>query len=152
MEIYVPALSALVGVLVGAIISIYVARLQFRANVISKFRQDWIHELRGNIAEHQSIVARIELAKSSPAGAETYKDVNDLVQRLVLSGNKITLMLDLRDSKQSEVNSLLVQLRSTLEKAKGEVQAATVSALANQIADASRDIFDSEYGKAIKGK
>ncbi len=152
MQIYIPALSALLGVFIGAIVSMYVARLQFRANVVSKYRQDWIRELRDTIADYQSIVGRLGLMKYARADGETHKDVRDTIERLILTSNKIALMLDLSDSRQNKLHSLMIQIRVVLEKLEKEENFDTIAALANQINDVSRDIFLSEYGKAKQGK
>ena len=51
---FVPAISAIIGVVVGSMVSLYVARLNFRAQVKAKHRHEWVSELRETIAEYQT--------------------------------------------------------------------------------------------------
>ena len=124
MQDYFPGISAFFGVLVGASVSMYVARLQFRANVKSKFRQDWIQQLRDNVAEYQSIAGRLHLMIYSPGQAETRKELRDIIQRMIFYTNRAALMLDLTDSLHSQLHSLMIQVNGELEKSKVEANPA----------------------------
>ncbi len=152
MQITLTVLLSLLAAFVAAFIATFVAGLQFRADIISKYRQEWVRELRNSIAEYQSIVGRLYLIKFSRAESETHEDVHDLIERLILSMNKIALMLDLSDTKQNSLHSLMIQVRLILENLHDEAQIDTIAALANQINDISRVIFLLEYRKATKGK
>jgi hypothetical protein len=48
----ITAVTALVAVILGPIVSVYIVRRQIRASVISTNRQAWIDDLRGAIAEY----------------------------------------------------------------------------------------------------
>ncbi|RPI06459.1 MAG: hypothetical protein EHM64_02950 [Ignavibacteriae bacterium] len=152
MQTSLAILLTLLGVFIGAFISTFVAGLQFRADIISKYRQEWIRELRDIIADYQSIVGRLELLKFSRAEGETQKDVHDIIERLVLSMNKIALMLDLTDSQQNKLHSLMIQIRQIFEEIQNRDQMDAIISLTNQINDVSRTIFMAEFNKAVKGK
>jgi hypothetical protein len=51
-----PAITSLGGVVVAAVVAVLVARQQFRGNVLSKNRQEWINKLRELLAEYDAIL------------------------------------------------------------------------------------------------
>ena len=152
MENYIPAISALLGVLLGASVSMYVARLQFRANVISKFRQEWSQQLRDNIAEYESFATRFHIMLFNPVEAEERKEQRDLLQRLVFYANRVALMLDLNDSLHNRLHSLIIQVNDELDKTKIDANPNQIPQLLNTINDVARSLFASELEKAMSGK
>jgi hypothetical protein len=95
----VSALTALIASVAGPIVTLYVARTQFRASVRSVNRQKWIDEFRDVIAHFCS-----EIAISAQVREKIVRDGRIVIQgeaeylhsfgRLVYTANKIRLMIN----------------------------------------------------------
>jgi hypothetical protein len=148
---YIPALSALLGVLVGSFISLYVAKLQFASTVISQYRKEWINRLQEAIADLQSQILRVNMVLSRIDDSTPLSDVWNYLQKASFISNKILLMLDPSDANQKKLQSLILQVSSEFAKEKGYTPK-NVTDIQDEITDAARSVFASEWMKAKKGK
>lgn len=61
---WISALTALVAVIVSPIVSLYVARQQIRAAVVSANRQRWIDELRSELSELINLIMFLNIGSA----------------------------------------------------------------------------------------
>lgn len=95
MSSYLPlisALTALVAVIVSPIVSIYIARRQVRASVVSSNRQKWIDQLRDQLAELITSIRFLNLHRFMSNICET--EWIERFQRTFLTESKINLLLN----------------------------------------------------------
>jgi hypothetical protein len=95
----VSALTALISVIVGPLVSWRVAEKQIRASVVSENRQDWINTLRNNISEFQAKakIATVEARLASDPNSSFAADPdshNNAMKALTLLANRIKLLIN----------------------------------------------------------
>jgi len=111
----ITALAAIVGVVIGSIVSFLIAKQQFKATVISANRQQWINNLRDCIADFQT-KAKIALVETSLAmNKEAAVAANVMNHDEALKGmrfliNKVALLLNPNETDHSEFVLLIKQL------------------------------------------
>jgi hypothetical protein len=152
MTEYLPLVSAIIGVFIGATVSLYVARLQFRLNVISKFRQEWIADMRNLLADYHSLVWTVCFSELSKAPDVDKRQGTDSLIALIRCTNKIGLMLHLRDPHQERLNAMLINMRLLLENLNVAADGDKIASLQNDINGLAGTIFELEQEKARGGK
>lgn len=100
----ITAATALVAVIVGPIISIYVARRQIRASVVSTNRQVWITTLRDAIAEWLTAEQVFYISKHTDFWEKA--DTQKSLERLVMLQYRIRLLINPKEAD----HAMLVQL------------------------------------------
>lgn len=110
------SITALVSVLLGPLVSIWVAQKQARVSVLSGNRQAWINSLRDQIAEFISVLAVMHSANWT---SRTDKDYDDEFKRILLLSFKVQLMLNPEEEDHKKLSDLLVAAQSTLSNAEG---------------------------------
>ncbi len=114
----VAAVTALCSVLLGPLVSLWVAQKQASVSVLSANRQAWINTLRDQIAEFLSILAVIHAGEW---GQRTEKEYDEELKRLILLVSKIKLMLNPKEEDHKRLSSLLSQAAQTVRaRAKDE--------------------------------
>ncbi|MDB5482969.1 MAG: hypothetical protein JWO83_4022 [Caulobacteraceae bacterium] len=83
----ITALTALVASILGPLVTLSVARHQFRANVLSTNRQKWIDTFRDRLADLLSVMNAAQVIKSASAGpwrggAGAARDNPELAEKL----------------------------------------------------------------------
>jgi hypothetical protein len=118
---FVSALTALIASIAGPIVTIYVARTQFKTTVRSANRQRWIDEFRDLIAHFCA-----EIATSAQIREKIVRDGRIVVQaepsllssweKLIYTANKIRLMINPLEHDHQKLlevmNGLLVRFRT----------------------------------------
>ena len=94
---FLTASTALIAGVASPIVSISVARRQFKASVISNNRERWIEALRDAISEYIAIVTTVVLMARHARSADRDIDLADqgmlkAIERVVLVRSKIMLM------------------------------------------------------------
>jgi hypothetical protein len=94
---FLTASTALIAGVASPIVSISVARQQFKASVISNNRERWIEALRDAISEYIAIVTNVVLMAHHARSADGDIDLADqemlkAIERIVLVRSKIMLM------------------------------------------------------------
>lgn len=111
----ISALAAIVGVVIGSMVSFLIARQQFKATVISANRQQWINNLRDCIADFQT-KAKISLVEASLA---LYKETSiaanptshdEALRGMRFLANKAALLLNPKEADHSGLLLLMKQL------------------------------------------
>ena len=111
----VAAITALLAVVLGPLVSLAVAQKQARVAVLSNNRQAWINSLRDNISEFYAAITYVHITdwKEHPA-----KELNDKVERVLYLEWKIKLMLNPVEADHQKLIELLIAGRRTVSGAR----------------------------------
>ena len=138
--------TALVASIVGPLVTLFVARRQFSATVLSTNRQKWIEELRDMLAELISLMVSAMVVK------EKWKDkwdhgrnalmaepgLLDKLQRMVLVRSKIQLLINPTESDHQHLYKAIdaaigrLQHEESLES-ESQADIETITGLAQRI-------------------
>ncbi|MDO8445146.1 MAG: hypothetical protein Q7T53_03420 [Deltaproteobacteria bacterium] len=111
----ISSLAAIIGVVIGSVVSYFIARQQFRATVLSANRQQWINTLRDCIADFQT-KAKIAIVEANLAEhdqtsvAANVKNHYEALETMRFIANKVALLLNPNEADHSELISLLKKL------------------------------------------
>lgn len=100
--------AALFGATVGAVISYFMSRLQFRATVLSANRQAWINDLRSSIAELLSVVTSLGTAFKANIGSQ--QDHARWLERATYLRAKLHLMINPNEEDHKKLVSRVDEL------------------------------------------
>jgi len=103
--------TALGAVLLGPLVSIWVAQKQARVTVLSNNRQAWINTLRDQVSEFISICVLIHAGEWSQ---RQEKEFDEKFERLVLVESKINLLINPKEDDHRRLVELLADARRTL--------------------------------------
>lgn len=153
---FLTASTALIAGIASPIVSINVARRQFKASVVSSNRERWIEELRDAIAEYIAMVTSVALSAPHTRVADTQitngdSEFNKAAERIVFMRCKILLMINPgkcvhRDLRQSidAIHHVLVDKKTIdLGQWRGHLEAITV---------AGHAVLDAEWERVKRGE
>src|SRR5215471_18001955 len=105
---FVTAITALTAAVVSPLVSLFVARMQFRAVVVSNNRERWIEALRDAVSEYVALLLTASMVKQATEGDLVRKvaeqeDLRKIVERIVMMKSKIMLMINPRDQQYAEL-------------------------------------------------
>jgi hypothetical protein len=118
---FVSALTALIASIAAPIVTIYVARTQFKATVRSANRQRWIDEFRDLIAHFcaeiaTSVQVREKIVSDGRIVIQAESTILSSWEKLIYTANKIRLMINPLEREHQKLletmNSLLVRFRT----------------------------------------
>jgi hypothetical protein len=144
---YIATISAISGMLIGALFSYLTMRVQLRRTIVSKSRQAWINTLRDAIAELQTkSMIIIEEYRSAE-----HKDLIDARRGIFLSINRIQLLLNPTEKDHVELIALLKLLyhATVYENITNEKE---YDAIQSNITEKSQAILKREWNRVKKGK
>jgi hypothetical protein len=107
----ISGLTALVAVIVGPIVSVYVARRQIRASVVSANRQKWIDSLRDQLAEFITAVRVVGLHRGLDLMEKAEYDSR--LQQLLQIESQVTLLLN---HNEDDHRVLIETIRAMIEQ------------------------------------
>jgi len=155
------ALTALVAVVVGPVVSLHIAKRQFRvsldiakqqfsASVLSVNRQEWINTLRDEIAELVTEISRFHYAKHllEPGSMEGYEWLNEIGKR----GAKIQLLINPGEEDHRELVERITKLLLLAGKPKEEGMPSKLSDLSTEIISKSQEILKREWERVKLGE
>ena len=152
---FVTACTALIAGVAGPLVSVFVARQQIRASVISNNRERWVETLRDAVAEYVALALSVSLAKQATGeGHSPGMGVNGALlqtaERIVLVKNKIMLMTNPNESTHAalceavEVIYLALASNQPLNLTKMRADAETVTR-------AGRAVLKAEWARVKHG-
>jgi hypothetical protein len=118
---FVSALTALIASIAGPIVTLYVARSQFKVNVRSANRQRWIEEFRDLIARFCAEIAvsaqvREKIVKDGRIVVHAESEFLSSFEKLIYTTNKIRLMINPLEHEHQKLvevmNHLLARFRT----------------------------------------
>ena len=154
---FVSALTALFASIAGPIVTIYVARTQFKATVRSANRQRWIDEFRDLIAHFcaeigTSVQVREKIVRDGRIVIQAESAVLSSWEKLIYTANKIRLMINPLEHEHQELlevmNGLLVRFRTA--SAEDQLQSEGQKIVA-QIVTMSVEIVRREWLRVQRG-
>jgi hypothetical protein len=103
--------TALAATLISPFVSVYVARRQIRASLVSANRQAWINALRDDLSElFQILEALFILRPGTLSGEEEIKHLMERGSRVQLLTNRIRLRLNPQEKPSNELLRLIGRL------------------------------------------
>ncbi|GAC28600.1 hypothetical protein [Brumicola pallidula] len=120
----VSAITALVAVIVGPLVSIIVAKKQINASVVSSSRQAWINRLRDELATLVGIVHHLPSAHAN--GSVTTDDAIAEYGKFVEQFQVIKLLINPKETDHQE----LIRLIKSVDKK-------VINSINKELADAS---------------
>jgi hypothetical protein len=153
---FLTASTALIAGIASPIVSINVARRQFKASVVSSNRERWIEALRDAIAEYIAMVTSVALSAHHTNVTDAHiayadSELTKAAERIVFMRCKILLMINPgkcvhRDLRQSidAVHHVLVDKKTIdLAQWRGHLEAITV---------AGHAVLDAEWERVKRGE
>ena len=155
---FIPAISALLGVLVGSLVSLHVAKLNFRAQVQAKHRHEWVSELRETISEYQAFAPTTRPDPTEYVGdgkfqltKQDFEYSRERLEKASILFNKIKLLLDPKDVQHSELLKAMDTLNHECFRQEG-IRVAVMVEYQHKVTDLARQILAEENNRANEGK
>jgi len=147
----IAAITALCSVVLGPLVSLWVAQKQAGVSVLSGNRQAWINTLRDHISEFLAILAVVHAGEWSD---RTEKEYDEELKRLMLVGSKIRLMLNPKEEDHERLSGLLTEAFGTVRaRAKDEkLNGGTGAKLAAEIVPLAQSILKREWERVKQTK
>ena len=142
-------MTALIAVIVSPIVSIYVAKRQIRASVVSTSRQKWIDSLRDQLAEF--IAAAHVMGLHRGLNMIETPEFNSRLEQLRLIESKVLLLLNPNEADHkvlaATIGALIPQLFAGDELAKRKVAKEALPRITQQ----SQSILKREWERVKRG-
>ena len=152
----ITASTALVASVMGPIVTLTVARRQFRANVISTNRQKWIDTFRDHVSELLSLMNAAQLIKRhsseawrggvGPAGS---LGVTDKFERAFMALAEIRLLTNDTDPEHQRLNDALAVAVAHVQH--DELREDDLEGCIDDIVALGRTIIRHEWGRVKRG-
>ncbi len=148
----VTAVTALVAVVVGPLLSIYVAKKQINAAALSTNRQEWINKLRNVLSELITIVRHVPpaYAANSITNQEAIAKHGELTEKVEL----VKLLLNPKEADHQELVRLISSASTQVKDAINQRQAnaSTLENAAERVVAQSQIILKREWERVKKGE
>ena len=156
IEPFISAFSVIIGVIIGSVISYFIARLQFRATTLSANRQSWINTLRDSIAEVQQTasitITEVQLASNKQsANVVDSEAIVSAVRKMDFLFYKIQLLLNPKESDHDKLIDLIFNLKGSSLKVDDEMNKKHAE-LQREITQVAQNILKREWVRVKKGK
>lgn len=148
----VTAITALVAVVVGPLLSVYVARKQINTAALSKNRQEWINKLRNELAELITIVMHVPpaYAANSITNQEAIAKHGELTEKVEL----VKLLLNPKESDHQVlvclITSASIQVKDAINQRQGN--AVKLEEVAERVVKQGQIILKREWERVKKGE
>lgn len=141
----ISAVTALLAVLLGPLVSMWATQRQSRVAVLAANRQAWINALRDLISEYVSISG---LMHAGDWSKRTEIEFDQKMERLVLLSAKIRLMLNPKEDDHQRLNKILGDLILTIggrAVASGKKDSEKARMLISELVPLSQTILKREW-------
>jgi gas vesicle protein len=148
--------GAIVGVVIGSIVSFLIARLQFKATVISANRHQWINTLRDSIADFQT-KAKIAVTEdklslhAATAVAADDKGHYEALKTMLFLRNKMALLLNPLEKDHVQLLSSLKELEDFCVNG-DPLDDGSYEKLQDSITSTAKIILKREWERVKRGK
>jgi hypothetical protein len=144
----VMAATAFIAVIVSPLVSVYVARRQIRASVVSNSRQQWINSLRDAMAE---FLAKNMMARTLNRQAHADESSFPRYEETLRLGTKIELLLNPNEPEHAEVIKLIGEILSTTSRSSCVPEDFDVQRHVDRIVELSQVIFKRAWDTVKRG-
>ena len=147
----VSAFTALAAVVLSPVATIYVAKKQINANLVSANRQNWINSLRNEIAQCGRDIKFVSVAYLAQVADDAV--AWERLEELTLTIDRIDLYLNPNEVEHQELMRLMDSARSkTLESLqKKEKKSKELNNLAKNISRQAQKILKDEWERVKRG-
>lgn len=152
----ITATTALVASIMGPIVTLTVARRQFRANVISTNRQKWIDTFRARVSELLSLMNAAQLIKRHATdawrggvGPAASLGVADKFEKAFMALAEVRLLTSAADPEHQRLNDQLAAALAHLQHE--DLREAELEACVAEIICLGRTIIRHEWGRVKRG-
>jgi hypothetical protein len=153
----ITALTALVASILGPLVTLSVARRQFRVNVLSTNRQKWIDTFRDRLAELLSVMSAAQVIKRDSAhewrgGAGPVRETPALAEKIektFMAVAQIQLLTKGVEPVHQALNDAISAALTYLQE--DELREGDVSGRILQITELGRSIIREEWGRVKRG-
>ena len=153
----ITALTALVASILGPLVTLSVARRQFKANVLSTNRQKWIDTFRDRLADLLSVMNAAQLVKRDSAhewrgGAGPIREIPALAEKIektFMAVAQIQLLTKSVEPTHQTLNDAISAALADLQD--DELRESDVSDRIVQITELGRFIIREEWGRVKRG-
>lgn len=152
----ITASTALVASIMGPIVTLNVARRQFRANVISTNRQKWIDTFRNRVSELLSLMNAAQLIKRHSAdawrggvGPAANLGVTDKFEKAFMALSEIRLLTNALDRDHQLLNDALAGALAHLQH--DELREEELEASIEDVIALGRTIIRHEWARVKRG-
>lgn len=144
----IAAVTALVAVVVGPIVSVWIARRQIRASVVSTNRQDWINTLRDSISDclaKQTMIRKFN--------ALEYADNSSLprIEEVIMLCTRIELLINPNEPDHAELAEQICKITNTLNQQNSANSEFDVDAAHERVIRLSQSILKREWERVKSG-
>jgi len=111
----ISALGAIVGVVIGSIVSVLIAKQQIKATVISVSRQQWINNFRECIADFQTKAAIVLVesrlsSRDETSVAANVESFDKATEGVCFRAKMVALLINPNEADHLEILSLMKKL------------------------------------------
>jgi len=148
----ISSLTALAAVVFAPMVSVYVAKRQIRASVVSVNRQAWINRLRDELA---FFVCEVRLVPSTyAANAITMPEAIKRYEGITLKEEVVKLLLNPTEAEHIELLRLMKTARKAAQKAIDEEQgmAKELDEAVDLIVTQSQKVLKTEWDRVKSGE
>ena len=152
----ITASTALVASVMGPIVTLNVARRQFRANVISTNRQKWIDTFRDRVSELLSLMNAAQLIKRHSAdvwrggvGPAASLGVTDKFEKAFMALSEIRLLTNPLDTEHQLLNDALAAALAHLQH--DELRDEELESSIEDVIALGRTIIRHEWARVKRG-
>lgn len=146
----ISAATALVAVVVGPLVSIYVMRRQIHASVVSANRQKWIDNLRDQLTELITGIRFLGLHRSLDHIDD--EGFVERFQKLVLVETKVNLLLNPIEEDHSALSKTIRQAIEKIFAGDEKEKRTRVKELSDSIVTQSQAILKREWQRVKSGE
>jgi hypothetical protein len=143
--------TAFAAVVISPLTSYLVARIQFRASVLSANRQQWVNTLREQIAAFVSEAHAIMFEAAHQCETDDYAAQRRRYVNLNLLETKINLLINHQEEDHRQLVSTLASISSALVKSHGRDQEGVMGVIAG-ITPLSQRILKREWVRIRSGR
>jgi hypothetical protein len=152
----ITASTALVASIMGPLVTLTVARRQFRANVIATNRQKWIDEFRDRVSELLSLMNAAQLIKRHSedawrggVGPAASLGVTDKFEKAFMALSEIRLLTNASDPEHQRLNDALATALVHVQH--DELREEELDASIEEVVALGRTIIRQEWGRVKRG-
>ena len=152
----ITAMTALVASVMGPLVTLAVARRQFRANVISTNRQKWIETFRDRVSELLSLMSAAQLVKRHTAeswrggvGPAASMGVTDRFEKAFMALSEIRLLTNAGDPAHQRLNDALAEALEHVQH--DELRDQELDECVEVITSIGRTIIRQEWARVKRG-
>lgn len=144
----ITAITALVAVVVGPLVSIWIARRQIRASVISPSRQAWINSLRDAITDY--------LAKQQIARNQNYFSHADAaslprIEEIVRLNTRIELLINPNEADHARLAEMVSEMTNTTNRSAADAKGVDIDRQRAEVIALSQSILKREWERVKRG-